>query len=95
MSEDWIDEVIKKIQSYYGLRCRVCGAEMKHAASGPEGTFWACGSSEADFIPKHDDPEAYKIAMDHYRESQTRINYDAQSAAKYIISILETKKRTS
>ena len=95
MSEEWVDEVIQKIQSYYGLRCRVCGSEMKHAVSGSEGTFWACGGPEADFIGLHDDPEAYKNAMDHYRESRTRINYDAQSAAKHIISILETKKRSN
>ena len=95
MSTDWIDDVIKKIESYYGLRCRVCGAEMKHAASGPKGTFWACGSPEVDFISiGHSDREAYTKAMDHYRESRTRINHDAQRAAKHIISILETKKRT-
>lgn len=95
MSEDWVDEVIKKIQAYYGLRCRVCGAEMKHAASGPEGTFWACGSPEADFIKiGYQNTEAYNKSTDHYRESRTRINHDAQRAAKHIISILETKKRT-
>ena len=96
MEDKKIEEIIQKIEVTYGLRCRICGAEMKPAASGPEGTFLACGSPEADFIKiGYKNTEAYNKSMDHYRESRTRVNYDTQNAAKHIISIIKQTKRTS
>lgn len=90
---DWVDELIREIEVLYGISCSICGADMKFASFGPEGTFYACSSPDAEFIGRKWGDDEYKAALEHYRNSRIRVNSDAQSAAKHIISIIKQKER--
>lgn len=93
---DEIGLIIVKIEKAYGMRCSVCGStKMGIASSGPEGTYYACNSKEAQFIGRGFSPysKEYNDALDHYRNSRIRVDYEALSTAKNIISIIKHKER--